>query len=133
MISIQSALIGFFSGVILTLSWVIFIDGQIAVSNDKFPGAHIVPPLLSTLAAVCINLISINDVSGDRLIVKIWLFFWVTVQCICIGASIFILTTEYPVDDNYPGLVIMLQTIICMIATFLFFVGRKRGTDYSMD
>jgi len=122
MISIKGILIGFFSGVILTLGWVIFIDGQIT-SHDKFPPTHILPPLFSTFAAVCINLVSINDIS-EKLQVKIWLFVWVTTQCICVGKSIFILSTEYPIDSNYAGLVILLQTLLCMVATFLFFIGR---------
>jgi NADH:ubiquinone oxidoreductase subunit K len=126
MISLQSALVGFFSGVILTLSWVFFVDGQIT-SHDRFTGTHILPSIFATLAAVCVNLISVNDVTGERVIVKVWLFFWVTVQCICIGAAIFILSTEYPLTDNYPGIAIMIQTILCMIAAFLFFIGRKRG------
>lgn len=122
MISIKGILIGFFSGVILTLGWVIFIDGQIT-SHDKFTPTHILPPLFSTFAAVCINLVSINDIS-EKLQVKIWLFVWVTTQCICVGTSIFILSTEYPIDSNYAGLVILLQTLLCMVATFLFFIGR---------
>lgn len=124
MISIRAILIGFFSGVILTVGWVIFIDGQL-VSHDKFPPTHILPPLFSTFSAICINLVSLNDVS-EKIQVKVWLFLWVTVQCICIGTSIFILSTQYAMDDNYAGVSILMQTLLCMIATFLFFIGRAK-------
>jgi hypothetical protein len=122
MISIKSILVGFFSGIILSVGWVVFIDGHLT-SHDKFPGTHILPPLFATFAAVCINLVSINDVS-EKVQVKLWLFFWVTTQCICVGTSVFILSTEYPLDANYPGVSILIQTLLCMVATFLFFVGR---------
>lgn len=124
MISIRAILIGFCSGIILTVGWVIFIDGQL-VSHDKFPPTHILPPLFATFSAICINLVSLNDVS-EKVQVKIWLFFWVTVQCICIGTSIFILSTQYAFDDNYAGVAILIQTLLCMIATFLFFIGRAK-------
>ena len=130
MISLQSALVGFFSGVLVTLSWVFFIDGQLS-SHDKLAGTHLLPCLFATIAAIAVNLVSINDVSGDRVIVKAWLFFWVTVQCICIGAAIFILSVEYPVFDNYPGIAIMIQTILCMLSAFLFFIGKKRTDSTS--
>jgi hypothetical protein len=123
MISLRAILIGFFSGVILTVGWVVFIDGQLN-SHDKFPPTHILPPLFATFSAVCINLVSLNDVS-EKIVVKVWLFFWVTAQCICVGVSIFILSTEYPMDANYPGVSILIQTILCMFATFLFFIGRQ--------
>lgn len=114
--------VGFFTGIILTVGWVIFIDAQI-VSHDKFIATHILPPLFSTAAAVCINLVSIDNVA-ESIPTKIWLFVWVTVQCICIGASVFILSTDYPIEAPYPGVAILLQTILCMVATFLFFVGK---------
>lgn len=124
MLPLRATLVGFFSGVLLAVSWVLFLDGQLA-SHDAFPPTHILPPLFATIAAVCVNLVSVNDVA-DNTLVKLWLFFWVTTMFICIGSSIFILSTEYPVDSNYPGVVILLHTILCMMAGFLFFVGRRR-------
>ncbi len=106
---------------ILTISWVLFIDGQL---GHPFIGTHILPPLFATLAAICINLVSVHDVA-ESIKVKVWLFIWVTCQCICVGSAIFILSTDYPIDDNYAGLVILLQAIICMVASFVFFIGRK--------
>lgn len=124
MITIKHALVGFFSGTLLTLSWVLFIDGHVT-SNDRFPGTHVLPPLFATVSAVALNLVSINDLI--RLAPRVWLFFWITAQCTCIGAAIFILSTEYPPNDNYTGIAIMLQTVLCMMASFIFFVGRKRS------
>lgn len=124
MISLKGALVGCFTGVFLALAWVIFIDGQIH-SHDAFPGTHILPPLFATLSAVMMNLVYVGHVEENTK-VKVWLFFWITVECVCIGASIFILSTEYPIEDNYAGVSLMLNTIFVTFAGFLFFVGRSQ-------
>ncbi len=123
MISIKGALVGLFTGLFLALAWVIFIDGQIH-SPDRFPPLHILPPLFVTLAAIMMNLVTVESVTED-IRAKVWLFFWVTIQTICVGSAIFILSTEYPINDNYPGLSIMLNTVFIMFAAFLFFIGRN--------
>lgn len=127
MITVKNAIVGFITGVLITLSWVLFLDGQIH-SHDRFPPLHILPPLFATGAAVMLNLVTIEE-AEENTKVKIWIFFWVTVQTVCVGSSIFILSTEYPMDDNYAGITIMLNTVFIMFAAFLFFVGRKQATD----
>ena len=130
MITIKSALIGFFTGCLLTIAWVIFIDGQIT-SHDRFPPLHIIPPLFAMIAAVMVNLVSINDINSS-IIIKVWLFVWFTIQSLCIGSSIYILSTNYPPDDNYAGVTILIQTILVMFASFIFFIGRKKENgDFS--
>lgn len=123
MISVKGALVGLFAGVFLALAWVLFIDGQIH-SPDRFPPLHILPPLFATLGGIMMNLVTVESVMED-IRAKVWLFFWVTVQTICVGSAIFILSTEYPINDNYPGLSIMLNTVFIMFAAFLFFIGRN--------
>jgi len=130
MVQLQSILVGVATGILFTVSWVIFIDGQLN-SHDSFPGTHILPPLFATIAAVCINLVTVKVVA-TQILAKVWLFIWITTQCICVGAAIFILSTEYPIDDNYPGVSMLLQTILCMMASFIFFAGKsKSGGDSS--
>jgi hypothetical protein len=124
MISLKGALVGLFTGIFLALAWVLFIDGQIH-SPDAFPPLHILPPLFATIGAVMMNLVTVEIATNDTR-AKVWLFFWVTVQTICVGSAIFILSTEYPIDDNYPGLAIMLNTIFIMFGGFLFFIGRAK-------
>jgi len=125
MISLKGALVGCFTGILLALAWVIFIDGQVH-SHDRFPPLHILPPLFATVGAIMMNMVSIHTVSEtENTKAKVWLFFWVTVETICIGSAIFILSTQYPIDDNYAGVSIMLNTVFTMFAAFLFFIGRK--------
>lgn len=124
MISLKGALVGLFTGIFLALAWVLFIDGQIH-SPDAFPPLHILPPLFATIGAIMMNLVTVEVATNDTR-AKVWLFFWVTVQTICIGSAIFILSTEYPINDNYPGLTIMLNTIFIMFGAFLFFIGRAK-------
>lgn len=121
MITIKGALIGFFSGVLFVFAWIIFVDGQIT-SHDKFPPTHLIPTLISTFATIMVNLVSINHINNK---VKVWLFIWFVVQCVCIGVSSFILATDYSPEDNYAGIALFLQTVIMMFAGLLFFVGRK--------
>lgn len=122
MITIKGLLIGFFTGVLLTVGWVIFIDGQIT-THDAFPATHVIAPILTTFSAVMINLVSKEQVE-EKTPVKVWLFFWFTGQAVCIGAAIFILSTQYPAQSNYPGVTLLLQTIITLFATLLFFLGK---------
>jgi 4-amino-4-deoxy-L-arabinose transferase-like glycosyltransferase len=126
-VRIQSIIIGVSTGILFTVSWVIFIDGQLN-THDSFPGTHILPSLFATLAAICVNLVTVKIVA-EHTGGKVWLFFWITVQCICVGAAIFILSTEYPVDANYPGVSMLLQTILCMMASFVFFAGRSKTSE----
>lgn len=121
-ISIRAALVSFLSGVLLVLSWTLFIDGQ-TQSHDAFVGTFVLPPLAATFAAVMVNLVSVKQVARNNA-VKVWLFIWVTVHLICVGTSIYILTKSFAPDDNYAGITILLQTVIVMFAGMLFFVGR---------
>jgi len=125
MITIKLAIVGFITGILLSTSWIIFIDGQ-TQSPDRFNGTHIIPPLIATLAAILVNLTTV-ETTINKLIAKIWVFIWFTVSTICIGAAIYILATDYPSPnvDNYPGVCILLQTVIVFMAGILFFIGRK--------
>lgn len=123
MISIKGVLVGLLTGILLTVSWIIFIDGQIH-SHDRFPPMHILPPLFALFSVVLMNFVNPNDIEENNK-VRVWLFFWVTIQTVCIGSSIYILSTQYSVEDNWAGVSLMLNTVFTMFAGFLFFVGRK--------
>jgi lysylphosphatidylglycerol synthetase-like protein (DUF2156 family) len=124
MISTQSALVGFFTGVILTLAWVIFTDGQLQ-SNDRFIAINVIPPILATLSGIMINIVSF---SNNNVSVKVWIFCWFTLQVVCVGWSIFIITTVYTPEDNYPGVTILLQTTLTTMASLIFFLGHQNLT-----
>lgn len=130
MISLRGLLIGLFAGVMFATGWLIFIDAQIN-TPDAFPAAHILPPLGVTLAAIMTNLVSVSRVHSSPQ-VKMWLFVWFTLACVCVGCSIWILVREYPPPvPNYPGWSILVQTVCTMFATFIFFIGRKPfASDY---
>lgn len=123
MITLKNIFIGFATGIILTLGWFIFIDGQIT-SYDAFPALHILPPLFATFAAILVNFATLEQLN-EKAIVKVWTFFWFTVQAVCIGSAIFILSTEYPMDANYPGIALMISCVLIMFATILFFIGKS--------
>jgi len=123
MITLKNILIGFSTGIILTLGWFVFIDGQIT-SHDVFPALHVLPPLFSTLAGILVNLATLEQLN-EKTPVKVWTFFWFTVQAVCIGSAIFILSTEYPIDANYPGIALMVSCVLIMFGSILFFVGKS--------
>ena len=120
------ALVGFFSGVLFVLSWIIFLDGQVT-SHDAFPPTHILTPLICTLATIMVNLVSPNHINNK---VKVWLFIWFTIQCVCIGVSSFVLATDYSPEDNYAGVTLLLQNAIVMFAGLVFFIGRKNSIEF---
>lgn len=123
MISIKGVIVGALTGFLLAMSWLIFVDGQIH-APDRFPPLHMLPPLFSTISVILMNFTNPNHIEENNK-VKVWIFFWVTVQTICIGSTIYILSTQYTLDDNWAGVSLMLNTIFLMFAGFLFFVGRK--------
>lgn len=134
MISVRALCVGLLSGIILGVGWFVFIDAQVN-TLDSFPGTHILPPLGVTIVVIMTNLVSISKVA-DNTHVKVWLFIWFTIGCICVGTSIWILIREYPPPLNpYPGIGILVQTILSLFAGFIFFIGRKPfGSDnYSHD
>ena len=59
--------------------------------------------LFATIAAIMIKFATIDLIEDGNTKAQVWLFVWVAVSTICIGASIFILSTDCPVDDNYPA------------------------------
>lgn len=125
MISIRGLVVGLLSGFIFGAGWLVFIDAQIN-SLDAFNWIHVLPPLGVTIAAIMTNLVSPSSVSSIPQ-VKVWLFIWFTIFCICVGCSIWIIVTEYPPPLNpYPGVGILVQSVLALFATFLFFIGRKQ-------
>jgi hypothetical protein len=124
MVAIRGAVIGFFTGLLLAGGWWVFIDAQIN-TTVAFPTMHIIPPLLCTIAGIMINLVSIQQVNSGTAI-KVWLFAWLTIICISIGWAVFVTVREYPpTSANYPGVAIILQTIMVSFAALLLFAGRK--------
>jgi hypothetical protein len=131
MITLRVALVGFFSGILFALSWVIFVDGQ-TTSADGFIGTNVIPSLLVTLASIMINLANVDQVAKNTA-VKVWLFLWFTLQVTCIGWGIYIIIVVYTPQDNYGGISVFLQTIFMMMAGLVFFLGRKNcniGNQY---
>ena len=123
MITLKSLLAGLFTGLILGAAWLVFIDSQVT-SHDAFPGTHVIAPLMCTLAGVLINFANPQQIE-ELTAVRVWIFIWFTVQAVCIGNALFILSTQYPADDNYPGVGMLLQTILCVFATMLFLLTKE--------
>lgn len=128
---LKNIFVGLFTGILFSAGWVLFIDAQIN-TLDAFVAVHIVPCILSSIAGIAINLVSISRIS-ESMEVKIWLFFWFTISCVAIGLAIWFIARDYaPPIPPYPGVSILLQTVFAMMASFLFFVGRKSTEDGDM-
>lgn len=123
MITLRVALVGFFSGILFGLSWVIYIYGQ-TTTADKFVSITIYPALLATLSAVMINLVDVVQVAKNSA-VKVWLFIWFTLHALCIGWGIYIITVVYTPEDNLGGVLVLIQTVVMLMSGLLFFLGRK--------
>ena len=127
MVNFQTVAVSVATGALLAIGLWVFADGVI-MSPDAFPWAHIIPVFLSLTSAFCINLMSPNQVEESSP-VKVWLFFWFTVSMVCVGVGVWVTTNEYPAGDNWPGVAIIIQTMITLIACIVFFIGRKGGDD----
>ena len=131
MVSLRGAIVGFVTGLLLAGGWWVFIDGQLHL-QVPFPGLHIIPPLMVTLAAVMIQFVSVTDVK--LVAVKVWLFIWLTTLCICIGTAIWMTIRDYPdPTQNYPGVSMIIQTILVSFAALLLFIGRRPLSGHQFD
>ena len=125
---LRGLIVSLCTGIIGAVGWAIFIDANVNML-DKFEWVHIIPCLLATLAAVGIALTPINRVT-EQIAIRVWLFLCFTVLLSSIGGSIWSLAIEYvPPIPVYPGLSILLQTVLQLTAGFLFFVGHRSADD----
>jgi hypothetical protein len=115
------------TGAVLAGGWWAFLDG-VVYSPDTLPWYHLIPPVLATVAFVCLNLVSQGQVKELRS-ARVWIFVWLTVACMAIGAAIWITVAEYPPDigANWPGVSIVVQTSVTLMIAFLFFLARPVG------
>lgn len=125
MVGLRPILVSLFSGMLLGGAWWAFLDG-VVYAPDAFPWIHILPPLGATIAFVCINLATLEDLQ-QKTVVKIWMFVWLTVACISVGGGIWITAVEYPPDiaSNWPGVAIIVHAVLVLFAALLFFIGRS--------
>lgn len=124
---LRYAAIGTIAGTLVACGWWIFLDG-ILQSQDAFPALHLIPGLILSGAIVFLNFVDINTINRPDIgmQVKVWIFLWLTIACLGIAQSIYITATEYPPDENWPGVAIILQTLLMFMGGLLFFVGRKK-------
>jgi len=113
----------FSTGVFIILAWWVFVDGALT-SSDVFSWFHIFPGFVIMFAMFAINMVSPNRIEQSGA-VKLWLFLWFAIAMTCIGVAIWITSVEYPPNYNWPGVAIILQTIIIFITGVLFFASRK--------
>ena len=125
MISIRAIIIGIISGMLIGGGWWAFFDG-VVYAPDAFPWIHILPPTGSTIAFICINLVTLQQMKEIAL-ARVWTFVFLTIGCVSIGGAMWITAVEYPPDisSNWPGVAIILQTIMLLFASILFFIGRS--------
>jgi len=125
MVSAKIIAIGLCTGILIGLGWWAFFDG-VVYAPDAFPWSHIVPALGSVLALIMLNLVTIEQLK-QLPAVRVWTFISLTLGCICVGGAIWITAAEYPpaLVDNWPGVSIIVQTMLVLIAGVLLFVGRS--------
>lgn len=128
MLPLRVILVGFISGALIAGGWWLFFDG-IVYAPDAFPWLHVLPPIGSMITFICLNLANYElMVSAEHgPCVRIWIFFFLVLGCVSIGVAIWITAIEYPLDiaSNWPGIAIVLQTTMILLASILFFVGKS--------
>lgn len=124
--SAQTIIVSALTGAIYAGGWWVFLDGIIN-APEPFPWFHIIPVFGMTVSILAINMVSPNSLDswdhGGPL--KCWLFTWFTFAMTFVGIAIWITAVEYPTGYNWPGVAIILHTVLVGISGGLYFVGRK--------
>jgi len=117
--------IGLFIGIIIQGGWWTFFDG-VVYAPDAFPWFHIVPGLAAMMSLIMLNLTNINQLKQIRA-ARAWAFISLTISCMCIGAGIWITAVEYPpmIEDNWPGVSIIVQTGLILLGSVFLFISRS--------
>jgi peptidoglycan biosynthesis protein MviN/MurJ (putative lipid II flippase) len=126
MVSLRGVLVGIFTGAFLAGGWWAFVDGAVFGPDVGFPMVHLLPAIGITLSMVLLNFVTVNQlVEADNAAIKVWVFFWLTLACVCIGGAVWITAREYPAGENWPGVSIIIQTVLVFFAGILFFAGKR--------
>lgn len=101
---------------------------------------YAIPAILCTITNVLMNLVTSAQLSsrggvfdeGSSTKVRIWFFFTVAASLCCICGAMWIIIANYGSGtlNPWPGIALMLQTIIVTIAGFLFFFARGKSQGY---
>ena len=128
--NVKIALIGLITGLLLGGGWWAFFDG-VVYAPDAFPWIHIVPPLGAMLSLITLNFTTLDQMR-EMNEAKVWAFATLTLGCMAVGGGIWITTVEYPPDirSNWPGVSIIVQTLLTLFASILFFIGRSKIDNY---
>jgi hypothetical protein len=123
--NLKTKAIGLFVGIIIQGGWWAFFDG-VVYAPDAFPWFHIVPGLVAVLSLIMLNLTNIDQLKQIRA-ARAWAFISLTLSCMCIGAAIWITAVEYPpmIEDNWPGVSIIVQTGMILLGSIALFIGRS--------
>lgn len=129
--SCQLIVVSALTGMLVAGGWWVFVDGALT-APDTFPWFHIVPAFGIMISMTALNLVSANQLmdtsgfyEGTSGPVKLWVFSWFTIGMVCIGTAIWITAVEYPTKYNWPGVTIILQTMMVFSAGTLFFIGQR--------
>ena len=114
------------AGALLAIGLCFFIDG-VEESKDLFDWTHIIPVFMSLFTAFFVNFTSPSRAEENP--IKVFLFINFTVSIVAIGVSIYITVNEYPIDANYPGVTIIIQTMLTFLAGMIAFIGRASLSD----
>ena len=126
----QNIAVSTLTGILIAIGFWVFIDGAI-VAKESFPIFHIIPTFLIIISMFAINLSNPSQIEKNSAI-RCYIFFWFTIAMVAIGISIWITAVEYPAPMNsWPGVSIILQTMLIFMAGILYFIGRK--TSHSFD
>lgn len=125
MVSVKIIAIGLCTGILIGFGLWAFLDG-VVYAPDAFPWTHIVPVLGALLGLIMLNLVTIDQLKQIP-VARVWAFISLTIGCMCIGGSIWITAVEYPptLVDNWPGVSIIVCTLLVLCGSIMFFIGRS--------
>ena len=123
MLTAREILCALVAGILVGGGWWAFMDG-VFYAPDVMPWIHILPPVGATVGFIALNVITL-DVMTAHAAARVWAFASLTLLGVSIGGAIWITTSEYPADDNWPGVAIIVQALLLLVGAILFFIGRS--------
>ncbi|KAJ9459559.1 Transmembrane protein 50-like protein [Diplonema papillatum] len=128
------------AGVLFSVGWWWFIDGLIIANqgDHHFTFVTWIPGLLSTLGLIGVNMLNPADLredglGGDDEVTRAKVFFFISWLFIFGGlvAAVWICLSDYSQEStssNYPGVAIIMQTVVITFASVVFWM-RRSGQD----
>jgi len=133
------------SGIMFGVGWLILVDGNVyenlVIHKQRIEFWYYVPGIIATVALFMTNIVNLEALNpyswlfedGVSTRIRAWLFLSFVLNFGAITASIWLLVAKFHTDDQWPGIAMVLQSVILFISSLLLMWAKsdKGDTDYN--